>query len=230
MLKEYATDPRLIPARYQLTYTASNRKGVYSFCMCPGGYVIPCSSQKGKLVINGMSYASRDGVNANSALLVQVNESDYGKELFAGLSYQRNLEEKAYNMSGSYKTIVQLAKDYVNNVTSDHFEEVKQTYAVGYHFGNLNDLFSKEVNQALKEALLDFEKRVPGFVYQGAILSAVESRSSSSIRIIRDASLQSNIQGIYPCGEGSGYAGGIMTSAIDGIRCAESIISKYKKK
>ena len=230
MLKEYATDPRLIPARYQLTSTASNRKGVYSFCMCPGGYVIPCSSQKGKLVINGMSYASRDGVNANSALLVQVNESDYGKELFAGLSYQRNLEEKAYNMSGSYKTIVQLAKDYVNNVTSDHFEEVKPTYALGYHFGNLNDLFSKEVNQALKEALLDFEKRVPGFVYQGAILSAVESRSSSSIRIIRDASLQSNIQGIYPCGEGSGYAGGIMTSAIDGIRCAESIISKYKKK
>ena len=193
MLKDYATDPRLIPARYQLTHTASNNKGVYTFCMCPGGYVIPSSSSKEKLVVNGMSYASRSGENANSALLVQVNEEDYGNELFAGLQYQEDLD------------------------------------ALGYQFVDLNELFDPAINQALHEALIVFEKRVPGFVSEGALLSAVESRSSSSVRIIRDHDLQSNIQGIYPGGEGAGYAGGIMTSAIDGIKCAESIICQYQK-
>ncbi|MGN1277069.1 MAG: NAD(P)/FAD-dependent oxidoreductase [Floccifex sp.] len=227
MLKEYAKDLRLIPARYQLTYTASNQKGVYTFCMCPGGYVIPCSCQKEQLVINGMSYASRDGVNANSALLVQVNESDYGTSIFAGLRYQEQLEKKAYQMANSYKTLVQLASDYLNNQESNHLEQVQPTYELGYVFANLNELFSEPVNLALHEALQAYEQKVPGFVSSGAILSAVESRSSASVRILRDASLQANVKGIYPCGEGSGYAGGIMTSAIDGIKCAESIVSYY---
>lgn len=229
MLKEYAHDERLIPARYKLTYMASNHKGVYTFCMCPGGYVIPSSSSEKQLVINGMSYASRDGENANSALLVQVNESDYGTELFSGLNYQKELEEKAYSMAGAYKVCLQLAKDYLENKKSTHLEKVKSTYALGYEFVDLNELFSKEVNLALHEALESFEKKVPGFVREGALLSAVESRSSSSIRMIRDDNFESNISGIYPCGEGAGYAGGIMTSAIDGIRCAERIISKVKK-
>lgn len=227
MLKEYATDPRLIPARYQLTYTASNSKGVYTFCMCPGGYVIPSSSSFESLVINGMSYASRSGVNANSALLVQVNESDYGDALFAGLKYQEDLERKAYQMAGSYKVCLQTASDYLNDRVSTCIKDVLPTYALGYTMVDLNTLFSKEVNEALHEALIDFERRVPGFVSSGALLSAVESRSSASIRILRDAQYQSNIQGIYPCGEGAGYAGGIMTSAIDGIKCAEVLISKY---
>ncbi len=227
MLKEYAHDERLIPARYQLTMTASNQKGVYTFCMCPGGYVIPSSCQEEQLVINGMSYASRAGENANSALLVQVNASDYGDALFAGLQYQEELEKKAYQMAGSYKAGVQLAKDYLQYQKSTGFEEVKPTYCLGSTFVDLNTLFSEPVNQALHEALENFEKRVPGFVEEGAILSAVESRSSAAVRFCRDERLQTNIQGIYACGEGSGYAGGIMTSAIDGLKCAEHVISQY---
>ena len=229
MLHEYAKDKRLIPARYQLTYTASNKKGVYTFCMCPGGYVIPSSAQKEQLVINGMSYASRSGENANSALLVQVNAADYGNALFDGLKYQEDLEKKAYKMAGNYRACVQLAKDYLDCKVSDHFENVLPTYALKTTFCDLNTLFSKEVNTALHEALEHFEKKVPGFVENGAILSAVESRSSSSIRMIRDENCVSNIQGIYPSGEGSGYAGGIMTSAIDGIRCAQNLIAYYDK-
>ena len=227
MLKDAWQDPRLIPARYQLTHTASNGKGVYTFCMCPGGYVIPSSSEVGKTVINGMSYAARDGVNANSALLVQVDENDYGFQLFDGLKYQEALEEKAYHLAGGYQACVQLAKDYIEGKPSHHFEQVQPSYALGYQFIDLNTLFSPEVNQALKEALLAYEKKIPGFVSDGAVLSAVESRSSSSIRILRQQDFQSNIQGIYPSGEGSGYAGGIMTSAIDGIRAAEKLIETF---
>ena len=230
MLHEYSEDERLIPARYQLTYTASNSKGVYTFCMCPGGYVIPSSCQKEQLVVNGMSYASRSGENANSALLVQINDSDYGNELFAGLKYQEELEKKAFDMGQDYKACVQLAKDYLAHRVSKQFESVLPTYSIGTTFCDLNDLFSDEVNLALHEALKHFEKKVPGFVSSGAILSAVESRSSSSVRLVRDKeNYESNIQGIYPSGEGSGYAGGIMTSAIDGIRSAEHLIEYFAK-
>ena len=227
MLKEASQDPRFIPARYQVTHTASNEKGVYSFCMCPGGYVIAASSHPGRLVINGMSYAARDNVNANSALLVQVNESDYGSQLFAGLDYQEQLEEKAYQASGSFQACAQLAVDYLENRVSTHFETVEPSYALGTTFVDLNTLFSDSVNQALHEGLLAFEKKVPGFL-DGAILTGVESRSSSAVRICRDQHFMSNIQGLFPCGEGSGYAGGIMTSAIDGIKAAEKLIETYK--
>lgn len=226
MLKECAHDENLIPARYQVTMTASNKKGVYSFCMCPGGYVIPSSCQANQLVINGMSYASRGGDNANSALLVQVNESDYGTCLFDGLKYQEDLEKKAYEMASDYKACVQLARDYLANTVSDHFEEVIPTYFLGTKFVDLNLLFSDRVNQALHEGLIQFEKKIPGFA-NTAVLSAVESRSSASVRINRDEACMTNIEGLYACGEGSGYAGGIMTSAIDGLKCAESIIGKY---
>lgn len=229
MLKEASDDPRLIPARYQLCHTSQNGKGVYSFCMCPGGYVIPASSEKEKLVINGMSYASRSGENANSALLVQTDESDYGEELFDGLRFQEKLEEKAYELSGGYQACVQLAKDYLEGKPSNHFEQVHPTYCLGYQFVDLNQLFPPAINQALKEALQAFEKKVPGFVSEGAILSAVESRSSSSVRIERDANCESSVYGLYPSGEGSGYAGGIMTSAIDGIRCAEKLIEYFNQ-
>lgn len=228
MLKERALDPRLIPARYQLTYTASNKKGVYTFCMCPGGYVIPSSSEPRRTVINGMSYASRSGVNANSGLLVQVDASDYGTALFDGLHYQERLEERAYEMAGGYQALSQLATDYLRSEVSSSFKGVKPTYALGTRMGDLNNLFSPAVNVSLHEALNDFERKIPGFVSSGAILSAVESRSSSSIRICRDKHLESSVSGIYPCGEGSGYAGGIMTSAIDGIKCAEKLIEYYQ--
>ena len=218
---------KYLPAAEYSFVTQVEGRGVYSFCMCPGGYVIPSSSEVGKTVINGMSYAARDGVNANSALLVQVDENDYGFQLFDGLKYQEALEEKAYHLAGGYQACVQLAKDYIEGKPSHHFEQVQPSYALGYQFIDLNTLFSPEVNQALKEALLAYEKKIPGFVSDGAVLSAVESRSSSSIRILRQQDFQSNIQGIYPSGEGSGYAGGIMTSAIDGIRAAEKLIETF---
>ena len=229
MLKEYCHDERLIPARYQLTYTASNEKGVYTFCMCPGGYVVNSSSRQNQLVVNGMSYASRSGKNANSALLVQINESDYGNDLFDGLKYQEQIEKKAYEMADGFHGACQLAKDYLKNRVSTDFEEVKPTIETGTTFVDLNQLFSKEVNQALHEALCQYEKKVPGFVEEGAILTAVESRSSSSIRIPRNEECMSNIEGIFPSGEGSGYAGGIMTSAIDGLKCAEHLIQIFDK-
>lgn len=226
ILKERSQDPRFTPARYQVSMTASNQKGVYSFCMCPGGYVIPSSSQEGKLVINGMSYQARSGENANSALLVQVNEKDYGTDLFAGLKYQEDLEGKAFQMAKDHKACVQLASDYLEKKITTQLKGVKPTYSRGYTFVDLNELFSAEVNQALHEGLRYFDKVFPGFALQDALLSAVESRSSSSIRIVRDKDYQSSVQGLYPCGEGSGYAGGIMTSAIDGLKAAENYISK----
>ncbi|WP_297237615.1 FAD-dependent protein [uncultured Faecalicoccus sp.] len=229
ILHERAQDQRFCPARYQVSMTASNQKGVYSFCMCPGGYVIPSSSQKEHLVINGMSFSHRDGENANSALLVQVNEKDYGSELFAGLCYQEEIEKKAFAMAKDYRACVQLAKDYLQGKVSRSFGTVKPTYYRGTTFVDLNTLFSKQVNDALHEGLLYFEKRIPGFSLQDAVLSAVESRSSSAVRILRDENLESNIEGIYPCGEGSGYAGGIMTSAIDGLKCAEKVIESFAK-
>lgn len=229
ILHEMAQDDRFRPARYQLSMTASNDKGVYTFCMCPGGLVIPCSSSEGKLVVNGMSYAARDGENANSALLVQVNEKDYGTQLFAGLEYQEALEKKAFSLGKDYRACVQLSKDYLQGICSKEFGKVSSTYCRKTTFVDLNELFSDSVNQALHEGLIQFEKRIPGFSLEDAVLTAVESRSSAAVRIVRDEDLQSNIKGIYPCGEGSGYAGGIMTSAIDGLRCAEKIIESFAK-
>ncbi|MBP3851716.1 MAG: hypothetical protein J6D36_04155 [Erysipelotrichaceae bacterium] len=227
MLKDACINPHLVPARYKLTYMASNKKGVYSFCMCPGGYVICASSEEGKTVVNGMSYAARDGENANSALLVQVDPQDYGSALFDGLHYQEQLESRAYQMAAGYKACTQLARDYLAHQVSTAFDQVQPTYALGTTFTDLNDLFSPAVNQALHEALENFEKKVPGFVSEGAILTAVESRSSSSIRIERDEQGMTNVRGIFPCGEGSGYAGGIVTSAVDGIRSAEKLIEYF---
>lgn len=230
MLGEFAHDERLIPARYQLTYTASNGKGVYTFCMCPGGYVIPSSSSKEQLVVNGMSYASRSGENANSALLVQVDSSDYGNDVLSGLQFQKEIEKKAYDMGGSYKAPAQLAKDYLKGKASTGPGKVKPTYELGVTWTDLNPLFSKEVNQALHEALENFEKKVPGFVKEDAILTAVESRSSSPIRIPRDKeNRMSNLAGVYPAGEGSGYAGGIMTSAIDGEHAAMALMMAFDR-
>ncbi len=225
MLGDYAHDPRLIPARYQLTHVASNQKGVYSFCMCPGGYVINSSSEPGHLVINGMSYAARNAENANSALLVQVDQSDYGNQLFDGLHYQKDLEQRAYKMAGGYKACCQLTKDYLDGRVSTSFEGVRPSLPTV--FTDLNMLFSSEVNVALHEALEAFERKVPGFVESGSILEAVESRSNGSLRLVRDASMMGSIFGLYPCGEGSGYAGGIMTSAIDGLKCAEKLIEYF---
>lgn len=225
MLKEDKDNPELTPARYQVSYTADNGKGVYSFCMCPGGYVIPSSSVPETVVVNGMSYAARAGENANAAMLVQVVPGSVEE----GLHLQQDLEKKAYALSNSYKAPVQLAEDFTEGKVSDHFGKVKPTYALGTVFADFNEIFPADIAQALKEGLLHFDHQIPGFL-QDALLTGVETRSSASVRMVRDAkSFMSNLQGIYPCGEGSGYAGGIMTSAIDGIKCACALMDRYQR-
>ena len=229
MLKDRASDPALLPARYQLAMTAENGKGVYTFCMCPGGYVIPASSAPETVVVNGMSYASRSGKNANAALLVQVDGSDTGEGVFDGLAYQEKLEKAAWQVSSSYKAPVQLASDFLEGKVSDHFGAVKPTYELGTVFADFNTLLPAPIVSALKDGLRDFEHKVPGFL-NDALLTGVETRSSSSIRIVRDRqSLESEVKGLYPCGEGAGYSGGIVTSAIDGLKCAMALMDHFDK-
>lgn len=229
MLKDRASDPALLPARYQLTDTVSTGKGVYSFCMCPGGYVIAASSEPETVVVNGMSYSDRGGENANAALLVQVGPEDTGKDVFDGLAYQEKLEHAAYDLSHSYKAPVQLASDFVEGRVSDHFEDVKPTYPLGTVFTDFNTLLPAPIASSLKEALIAFEKKVPGFL-NGSVLTGLETRSSSSVRILRDKeSLLANVDGFYPCGEGAGYSGGIMTSALDGMKCAMALMDNFDK-
>lgn len=211
------------PANYKLTYQSSNSLGVYSFCMCPGGFVVNASSENNRLAVNGMSNYKRDEENANSALIVTVNASTYGSDLFSGLNFQENLEKTAYEL-GKGSIPIQLLKDYYNNIPSTKLGSVKPSMKGTYTLTNLNNLLPPELNFALKEAIDNFDKKIKNFKYDDAILSGIESRTSSPIKILRDSNFSSNIDGIYPCGEGAGYAGGIQTSAIDGIKVAEAIM------
>lgn len=216
------------PAPYKLTYQSSNKHGVYSFCMCPGGLVVNSSSEEGLLAINGMSNYKRDEENANSAIIATVDKSIYGKELFDGIKFQRELEKKAYELGNGFIP-VQLLKDYIDNKESTEFKSVNPIYKGKTKFANLNNLLPEELNIAIKEAFIDYDKKIKGFNNLDAILAGIESRTSSPIKIIRDEELISNIKGIYPCGEGAGYAGGITSAAMDGIKVAEAIGMKYKK-
>jgi len=218
---------KLPPASYKLTYKSSDGRGVYSFCMCPGGYVVNASSEEGKLAINGMSYYKRDSRNANSAIVVTVDSRDFGNHPLDGIRYQRMLEENAYRL-GCGNIPVQLLKDYYKNEKSFDFEAILPVFKGGYNFANLNELYPEYINKALKEAISNFATKIKGFDNDDSIIAGVESRTSSPVRIIRDEHYESNIIGIYPCGEGAGYAGGITTSSIDGIKVAEAIVGKYK--
>lgn len=220
---------QLEAASYRLTYQASNNRGVYSFCMCPGGVVVPSTSNAGCIVTNGMSYAARDNVNANAGILVQVGPKDFGEDILDGIRFQESIERKAFELAkNTYKAPCQLASDYLLNKTSTEIKHTKPSYMLGVELCDLNSLFPPYINKALKEGLNDFDRKIPGFISQG-ILTGPETRSSSPLRINRhDDSLQSlSIKGLYPCGEGAGYAGGIVSAAIDGIRVSEAIIKEY---
>ena len=219
-------DVSLPPASYKLTYNTSCKRGVYSFCMCPGGYVVNSSSEEGRLVVNGMSDYKRDSENANSAIIVTVSPKDFGNDVFAGVVFQEELEKKAYEV-GRGMIPVQLYKDYKDKKVSACFGKVNPVFKGGYNFSDLNDIFPEYVNASLKEGIEYFGTKIKGFNNDDAILAAVESRTSSPVRIVRDENFESNIKGIYPCGEGAGYAGGITTSAVDGIKVFEAIASKY---
>ncbi len=205
---------------YLLRY--KDEKGVYSFCMCPGGIVIPAMSENNTIVTNGMSYSSRDSGVANSAILIQVNKDEFDD----GFIFLKHYEQLAYNYSNSYKALSQNIKDFMNNELNELI--FKSTYPLGTVLYNFNDLFNEYDLKIIKKALLDFDLKIPGFIDSG-IMVGPETRSSCPIRINRNESYQSiNTSNLYPIGEGAGYGGGIMSCALDGIRIANAIISNYE--
>lgn len=224
--------PDLPAAAYKLTAKASNGRGVYTFCMCPGGYVVNASSEKGKLCVNGMSYHGRAGENANSAVIVTVTPDDYAdhgyKGPLAGVEFQRHLEERAFQ-AGNSKIPVQCFGDYKRGIISTEFGRVKPQMKGAYQFGNVRGIFPEEIATSIEEGLEAFDKKIRGFASEDTILSGVEARTSSPLRMTRDETMQSvNISGLYPCGEGAGYAGGITSAAMDGIKVAEAIARSYQ--
>ena len=220
------TKLKLPPAEYKLAYHSSSGRSCYSFCMCPGGTVMASSSDENTIVTNGMSRFARDGINANSALLVNVTPNDFpSTSPLAGIDFQKNLEEKAFVLGGSnYNAPIQKVSDFLNNKKSEAFGDVKPTYLPGTTFADLNLILPDFVSTTLKEGLIYFDKKIEGFANPDSLLTGVETRSSSPVKIPRNTSLETNISGIYPCGEGAGYAGGIMSAAVDGIKCAFSAI------
>ena len=221
------TNLNLPPAEYKLVYHGEERS-CYSFCMCPGGEVIASSSEPESIVTNGMSVFKRDKENANSALLVNIKTTDFeGNDPLAGIRFQEDLERKAYLLAGSnYNAPVQRVEDFINNQKSTHIGSIIPSYKPGYTLCNLQEILPNFVSQTLKEGILYFDKKIKGFANPDAILTGVETRSSSPVTILRDENLTSNIEGIYPCGEGAGYAGGITSAAVDGIKVAIKIIEK----
>ncbi len=225
-------------ASYKVTAGTESGRGVYSFCMCPGGYVVNASSEPGRLAVNGMSYSGRDSMNANSAIIVSVTTADFGSDHpLAGIRFQRELEERAYGL-GNGKIPVQKYGDFKKCVEESYFEtddkpilsmEKEDAFTVspvnkgGYVWADVSRILPNECNHAFVEAMTKFSKMIPGFDREDALLSGVESRTSSPVRISRDKTYQSEVRGIYPCGEGAGYAGGITSAAMDGIRCAEAV-------
>ena len=225
---QYGESYKLLPpASYKLVQQTSNGRGVYSFCMCPGGFVVNASSEENRLVVNGMSNYDRSEVNANSAIVVTVTKEDFGSDPMSGIEFQRKLEENAYRI-GNGNIPVQLFGDYRDNVISTRLGDVTPNVKGKYSFANLNEIFPGFINESLKEAIPCFDKKIKGFGRDDAILLGVESRTSSPVIIERDDDFLSNILGIYPCGEGAGYAGGITTAAIDGVKVAEKIANKYR--
>ena len=225
--KSQYNDENII-APYKLTHQTKDR-GVYTFCMCPGGYVVNASSEENSLVINGMSNYKRDSLNSNSAVVVTVSENDYGHKLFDGIKFQRDLEQITFKLCNG-KIPVQLYKDFKNNIKSTSFGDFNPCIKGDYEFSNLNLILPSYISDAIKEAIPEFGKKIKGFDRDDAILSGIEARTSSPIRITRDDHLESNIKGIYPIGEGAGYAGGITTSAMDALKVFEEIIKIYKPK
>ena len=221
------TKLRLPPAEYKLAYHGTMRS-CYTFCMCPGGEVIASSSEKESIVTNGMSVFKRDKENANAALLVNVLTTDFeGTDPLAGMYFQEELEHKAFVLGGrNYKAPIQRVEDFIKNVPSTKIGEIVPSYKPGYTLCNLNDILPGFVSETLREGIKAFDKKIKGFANPDAILTGVETRSSSPVTIVRNEDYMSNIKGIYPCGEGAGYAGGITSAAVDGIKVAIKIIER----
>ena len=220
-------DPVLPPADYKLVKHLDNET-VYTFCMCPGGYVVAAASEEGRVVTNGMSYADRAGENANAALLVTLNPRDFPYEgPLGGVNWQEQIEEAAYRVSGSYKAPAQKVGDFLKGIVSTGVGEVEPTYRPGVAWCDLHAVLPEKITGALKTAIPMLDGNLKGFSHPDAVLTAPETRSSSPVRIPRNEKMQCvSLSGLYPAGEGAGYAGGIMSAAIDGILCAEALIAE----
>ena len=223
-----AGHPALGAAPYKLVSHLPSGRSAYSFCMCPGGYVVAAASEEGGVVTNGMSELARDGENINGGLLVSVTPEDFGgTDVLAGVAFQRRLEEAAYALGGGgYAAPAQTVGDFLAHRPSIGPGRVTPTYRPAVRWCDLHDCLPPFVCAALEEALPLLEKKLHGFAAPDAVLTAVETRSSSPVRIVRDDTYQTALRGLYPCGEGAGYAGGILSAAADGMRCAEQIIKE----
>lgn len=225
---ESAGHPKLPPSDYKLACHLKNGSA-YTFCMCPGGFVVASSSEEGGVVTNGMSLSKRDGKNANSALLVTLKPEDFpDKSPLGGMYLQREIEHAAFIEGGeNYKAVSQLVGDFLNNRTSTAAKSITPSYKPGVKYGDIRKILPPEICNVLSEAIPELAKKLRGFDNPDAVLTAPETRSSSPVRIVRGENRQSSILGLYPCGEGAGYAGGIMSAAVDGILTAEALIEKY---
>lgn len=214
----------LPPASYKL---ACHLEGgsAYTFCMCPGGHVVAAASEEGGVVTNGMSYSKRDGDNANSALLVTLHPEDFPEQdPLSGMRWQRSIEQTAFRLGNDYRAPAQTVGDFLAHRPTTEFSGVTPTYQPGVIACDLHEILPKKITDTLEQAIPALAKKLTGFADPNAVLTAPETRSSSPVRILRDETLQSQILGLYPCGEGAGYAGGIVSAAVDGIRCAEAIL------
>lgn len=228
---KYGDDPayaKLLPAAdYKMTHQASNGRAVYSFCMCPGGYVVNASSEHGETCVNGMSYSGRDGENSNSAIVVNVTPGDYGSDHpLAGMKFQRRWEKAAYE-AGQGAVPVQLFGDYRRDIPTEKLGGVKPQIKGKYRLTSLKCCLPEYIKDAIIEGVVSFDKRMPGYSSDDAVLSGIEARTSSPVRMIRGDELRCEGTCIYPCGEGAGYAGGITSAAVDGMKVAEAIASRF---
>ena len=215
----------LPPADYSLNVHLPDGSSAYTFCMCPGGKVFAAASEAGGVVTNGMSYSKRDGENANAALLVTLHTEDFpGEGVLAGMEWQREIERAAYRYSGSYRAPVQLVGDFLEKRPSTGPRSVTPSYEPGVVWGDLREVLPARITGVLQNAIPALGQKLKGFDAPDAVLTGPETRSSSPVRILRDETMQSAVRGLYPCGEGAGYAGGITSAAVDGLRCAEAIL------
>lgn len=224
---KYAGHRNLGAAEYQFSYRKDNR-GCYTFCMCPGGKVIASNSEENTVVTNGMSEMKRNMTNSNSAVVASVLPEDLDSDLFSGIEFQRMLEKKAFELGGaSYSAPAQLSSDFINNRKSVAFKSVKPSYPLGTEFCNFNNVFPEKVNNMLLSGLVEFDKKIKGFSFGDGVLTGIETRTSAPLRILRGENFNSiSVEGLYPSGEGAGYAGGITSAAVDGLRIAQAIIEK----
>ena len=231
MYGDFAGHKVLKTADYKLAVHLPNGRTLYTFCMCPGGYVVPASSEQGRLAVNGMSCYERDAENSNSALLVNINTTDYkSSHPLAGMYFQCELEEKAYIAGGSdYSAPVILVGDFLNGRITKKLGSIKPSYKPKIRFASPDEYLPDFVCESLKLGIREMSKKIKGFDNPDAVLTGIESRSSSPVRINRGESLESlSVGGLFPCGEGAGYAGGIISAAVDGMKCAEAVINKIE--